>query len=222
MSPSCWMFYEKISKILKLKQKIRRYQVIKLLETRLNFERRWKKNGFYLHFCFSRCFTSCWTPQQIIPICLFQSYRTKQISQDSIESCGLRSGLWFKNVMKWWHLNKMEGRQQGGGRGGGGEMCSAAGIRGLEAAEVMSLARARGEWKTSLPLYSDPLCSPSGGRRRGGVASGCPPRHRGCWEMVKDAKQAPPPTLEAHIFVLWKLVCCQRPHFSSMAWLHWM
>lgn len=40
---------------------------------------------------------------------------------------------------------------------------------------------------------------------------------KGCWEMAKDAKQAPPPTLEAHIFVLRNLVCCQRPHFGSMA-----
>lgn len=40
---------------------------------------------------------------------------------------------------------------------------------------------------------------------------------KGCWEMAKDAKQARAPTLEAHIFVLRNLVCCQRPHFGSMA-----
>lgn len=52
------------------------------------------------------------------------------------------------------------------------------------------------------------------GRGGGGLAVG---QGKGCWEMAKDAKQAPPPTLEAHIFVLRNLVCCQRPHFGSMA-----
>ncbi|KAF6725610.1 hypothetical protein FQA47_022843 [Oryzias melastigma] len=37
---------------------------------------------------------------------------------------------------------------------------------------------------------------------------------KGCWEMAEDAKQAPPPTLEAHIFVLrnlaWPKGCWER------------
>lgn len=42
------------------------------------------------------------------------------------------------------------------------EMCWASGIWGLEAAEVMSLEQ-RSWRKTTLFLYSDPLCSPSRG-----------------------------------------------------------
>lgn len=52
---------------------------------------------------------------------------------------------------------------------------------------------------------------------RGGEGGLAVSQGKGCWEMAEDAKQAPPPTLEAHIFVLRNLVCCQRPHFSSMA-----
>lgn len=77
------------------------------------------------------------------------------------------------------------------------EMCWASGIWGLEAAEVMS-SEQRSWRKTTLFLYSDPLCSPSRGGE-GGLAGS---RGRGCWEMVKDAKQALQPTLVAHIFVL--------------------
>lgn len=45
-------------------------------------------------------------------------------------------------------------------------MCRASGIWGLEAAEVMSLEQ-RSWRKTTLFLYSDPLCSPSRGGRGG-------------------------------------------------------
>ncbi|KAK9964900.1 hypothetical protein ABG768_006030 [Culter alburnus] len=82
------------------------------------------------------------------------------------------------------------------------KMCSASGIWGLEAAEVMSLEQRSWEKNKSLSLFRSSLQSQQGweGRgREGGLAGG---RGRGCWEMVKDAKQALQPTLVAHIFVL--------------------
>lgn len=75
----------------------------------------------------------------------------------------------------------------------------------------------------SLALFILILFASSTGEEGGGRSAGAegtswrPAKARGCWEMAEDAKQAPPPTLEAHIFVLRNLVCCQRPHFGSMA-----
>ncbi|KAL1263671.1 hypothetical protein QQF64_006410 [Cirrhinus molitorella] len=63
------------------------------------------------------------------------------------------------------------------------------------------------EKNNSLSLFRSSLQSQQGreGGREGeegreGVLAGS--RGRGCWEMVKDAKQALQPTLVAHIFVL--------------------
>lgn len=53
------------------------------------------------------------------------------------------------------------------------------------------------EKNNSLSLFRSSLQSQQG--REGGLAGS---RGRGCWEMVKDAKQALQPTLVAHIFVL--------------------
>ena len=104
---------------------------------------------------------------------------------------------------------------------GSRNLCWAAGIWGLEAAEVMSLEQSRAgerspEKNKPLSLFRSSLQSQQGGGGGGGRGL-AGSQARGCWETVKDAKQAPPPTLEAHIFVLRNLVCCQRPHFSSTA-----
>ncbi len=67
----------------------------------------------------------------------------------------------------------------------------------------------RGAGEKQLSFFIQILFAvPAGeGGREGGLAGS---RGRGCWEMVKDAKQALQPTLVAHIFVLWNLVCCQK------------
>lgn len=53
----------------------------------------------------------------------------------------------LKSGIKWWNSNKMEGRK-------GEKMCWAAGIWGLEAAEVMSLGRSKKRVKNkSLSLF---------------------------------------------------------------------
>lgn len=78
------------------------------------------------------------------------------------------------------------------------KMCSASGIWGLEAAEVMSLEQRSWEKNKALSLFRSSLQSQQGWRE-GGLAGG---RGKGCWEMVKDAKRALQPTLVAHIFVL--------------------
>lgn len=71
---------------------------------------------------------------------------------------------------------------------------------GLEAAEVMSLEQGSSEKNKSLSLFRSSLPSQRGRVGGGGGLAGS--RGRGCWEMVKDAKQALRPTLVAHIFVL--------------------
>lgn len=99
-------------------------------------------------------------------------------------------------------------------------MCQAAGIWGPAAAEVMSLGQSKEASEKQVLIQI--LFAGQGGEEggdggeggEGGLAVG---QAKGCWEIAEDAKQAPPPTLEAHIFVLRNLVCCQRPHFSSMA-----
>ncbi|XDV49804.1 hypothetical protein PO909_018985 [Leuciscus waleckii] len=88
--------------------------------------------------------------------------------------------------------------QNGGPERGEEKMCSASGIWGLEAAEVMSLEQRIWEKNKSLSLFRSSLQSQQGwGWGGGGGRIG-----RGCWEMVKDAKPALQPTLVAHIFVL--------------------
>lgn len=97
-------------------------------------------------------------------------------------------------------------------------MCWAAGIFGAGGCrgDVIGPEQEASEKQVSLfilILFAVPVWGGGGG---GGVVLAVG-QGKGCWEMAKDAKQAPPPTLEAHIFVLRNLVCCQRPHFGSMA-----
>ena len=102
----------------------------------------------------------------------------------------------------------MEGRRRKGKNVLGGWNLGAGGCRG----DVIGPEQEASEKQVSLfilILFAVPV-----GVGGGGLAVG---QGKGCWEMAKDAKQAPPPTLEAHIFVLRNLVCCQRPHFGSMA-----
>lgn len=81
----------------------------------------------------------------------------------------------FDVGIKWWNSNKMEGRQRKG------KMCWAAGIWGLEAAEVMSLGQSKRRVKNkSLSLFWSSLQFQWGGVAGGRPRQGLLGNGKGC------------------------------------------